>query len=86
MSMTRWEYYKKQQAHPDVGVGNVLDPDRASLVQNNHDYMKTLLQYHRYFCAEEMAYREHDETNESLNMQERGNNLSKLCYPQTRRL
>ena len=67
MSMTRWEYYKNQKANPDVGVGNMLDPDRASLVQNNRDYMKTLLQYHRYFCVEEMAYRGHDETDESLN-------------------
>ena len=29
--------------------------------------MKTPLEYHRYFCSKEMAYRGHDETDESLN-------------------
>ena len=29
--------------------------------------MKMLLEYHQYFCAQEMAYRAHDETDESLN-------------------
>lgn len=29
--------------------------------------MLTLLDYHRYFCPEEIAYRGHEKTNESLN-------------------
>ena len=50
---------------PTISVKNILDPDRASLVQNNREQIKTL-QYHRYFFVEEMAYRGHDETEESL--------------------
>jgi hypothetical protein len=45
----------------------MLDPERPSVVENNREYMKTLLEYHRYFCSEDMAYRGHDETDESLN-------------------
>ncbi len=45
----------------------MLDPDWPSVVSNNRDYIKMLLQYHQYFCCEEMAYPGHDKTNESLN-------------------
>ena len=37
------------------------------MVENNREYMKMLLEHHRYFCSEEMAYRGHDETDKSLN-------------------
>ncbi len=50
-----------------VYIAHMLGPHRASLVQNNREYMITLLHYHRYFCMEEMAYRGHDETDESPN-------------------
>ena len=45
----------------------MLDPERPSVVENSREYMKALLEYHRYFCLEEMAYRGHDETDELLN-------------------
>ena len=67
LSMTRWESYKIQKKNPGANIRNMLNPERQSLVQNNREYMKTLLEYHRYFCSEEMAYRGHDETDESLN-------------------
>ena len=67
LSMTRWESYSTQKKNPAAGIINMLDPERPSVVENNREYMKTLLEYHRYFCSEEIAYRGHDETNESLN-------------------
>lgn len=67
LSMTRWESYNIQKKNPGASIRNMLDPERPSLVENNREYMKTLLEYHRYFCSEEMAYRGHDETDESLN-------------------
>ena len=67
LSMTRWESYSTQKKNPAAGIRNMLDPERPSVVKNNREYMKTLLEYHRYFCSEEIAYRGHDETNESLN-------------------
>ena len=65
--MTRWESYNIQKKNPGASIRNMLDPERPSVVENNREYMKTLLEYHRYFCSEEMAYRGHDETDESLN-------------------
>ena len=65
--MTRWESYKIQKKNPGANIRNMLDPERQSLMQNNREYMKTLLEYHRYFRSEEMAYRGHDETDELLN-------------------
>ena len=65
--MTRWESYNTQKENLAAGIINMLDPERPSVVENNLDYMKTLLEYHRYFCSEEMAYRGHDEIDESLN-------------------
>ena len=67
LSMTRWESYKIQRESPGTSIRNMLNPERLSLVENNRKYMNTLLEYHRYFCSEEMAYRGHDETDESLN-------------------
>ncbi|XP_028408662.1 zinc finger MYM-type protein 1-like [Dendronephthya gigantea] len=67
LSMTRWESYNIQKNNPGASIGNMLDPGRPSLVENNREYTKTLLEYHRYFCSEEMAYRGHDETDKSLN-------------------
>ena len=67
LSMTRWGSCKIQKKNPGANIRNMLDPERQSLVENNREYMKTLLEYHRYFCSEEMAYRGHDETDESLN-------------------
>ena len=67
ISMTCWESYKIQKKNPGANIRNMLDPERQSLVQNNREYMKTLLEYHRYFSSEEMVYRGHNETDESLN-------------------
>lgn len=44
-----------------------LTQTEPSLAQNNREYMITILQYHRYFRMQEMAYRGHDETDESPN-------------------
>ena len=44
----------------------MLDPERQSLVQNDREHLKTLLEYRWHFCSEEMAYRGPDETDESL--------------------
>ena len=67
LSMTRWESHNIQKKNPGASIRNMLDPERPSAVENNREYTKTLLEYHRYFCSEEMAYRGHDETDESLN-------------------
>ena len=67
LSMARWECYEKNKGNPEGSIAHMLDPHRASLVQNNREYMITLLEYHRYFCMQEMAYRGHDETDESPN-------------------
>ncbi|CAB4040240.1 Hypothetical predicted protein [Paramuricea clavata] len=67
LSMARWESYNIQKKNPGASIRNMLDPERPSVVENNREYMKTLLEYHQYFCSEEMAYRGHDETDESLN-------------------
>ena len=67
LSMTRWESHASQREQEAAGIRNMLDPDRPSVVSNNREYMKMLLQYHQYFCSEEMAYRGHDETTESQN-------------------
>jgi hypothetical protein len=67
LSMTRWESYNIQKKNPGASIRNMLDPERPSVVENNREYMKTLLEYHQYFSSQEMAYRGHDETDESLN-------------------
>ena len=66
LSMTRWKSYNIQKKNPGASIRNMLDPERPSLVENNREIIKTLFEYHRYFCSEEMAYRGHDETDESL--------------------
>ncbi len=67
LSMTRWESRSNQREQEAAGIRNMLDPDWPSVVSNNRDNMKMLLQYHQYFCCEEMAYPGHDKTNKSLN-------------------
>ncbi len=67
LSMTHWECYEKNKGNLEGGIAHVLYPHRASLVQNNCEYMIILLHNHCYFCMEEMAYRGHDETDESPN-------------------
>ena len=70
-SITRWESSNIQKNNAAAGIKNMLDPDRLSLVKNNREYMNMLLEYHQYFCAQEMVYKAHDETDESLNAGER---------------
>lgn len=65
--MTQWECHTSQVEQEAAGIRNMLDPDRPSVVNNNCEYMKLLLQYHQYFCSEEMAYKGHVETSESQN-------------------
>ena len=43
LSMTRWESYKIPKKNPVANIRNMLDPERQSLVQNNREYTKTLL-------------------------------------------
>jgi len=67
LSMTRWESHASQREQEAAGIRNMLDPDRPSVVSNNREYTKMLLQYYQYFCSEETAYRGHNETTESQN-------------------
>jgi hypothetical protein len=46
--MTRWESYNIQKKNPGASIRNMLDPERPSAVENNREYTKTLLEYHRY--------------------------------------
>jgi hypothetical protein len=47
LSMAHWESYNIQKKNPGASIRNMLDPERPSVVENNREYMKTLLEYHR---------------------------------------
>ena len=67
LAAARWESIITQQKNPAQNIENILDPDRLTIVENNREYMLILLQYHIYFCSQEMPYRGHDESESSLN-------------------
>ena len=50
-----------------MSIENILDLKRSSIVKDNREYLKMLLEFHRYFCLQELPYRGHDETQESMN-------------------
>ena len=45
---------------------NQIDPDRASLISENREYLKFLFKFQMYFTKNELPYRGHDETEDSL--------------------
>ncbi len=63
--------FPKSKIDESCNIKNLLDPDRQSIASENRGYMKMLLQYHKLFCAEEMAYRGHDEADQSLDVGKR---------------
>ena len=63
--MTHWESHGSQQEQEAAGIRNMVDLGWPSVVSNNQEKMKMLLQYHQYLCLEEMAYRGPNKTTES---------------------
>ena len=60
--MARWDEYLRIKSNTCMSIENILDPKRSSIVKDNREYLKMLLEFHRYFCLEELPYRGYDET------------------------
>ena len=56
ISMIKWENYRYIQDKKGIPILESLNPDRKSLVEYNREYLKLLLEYHKYLCSQEMAY------------------------------
>ena len=66
LAMERWQNKLNIDSGKNISVINQIDPDRMSVVLENREYIKLLLQYHIYFVKNELAYRGHDETEDSI--------------------
>ena len=64
--MQRWKDREDVAAGKNISILNQVDPDRVSVVSENREYIKLLLQYHIFFVKNELAYRGKDETEESI--------------------
>ena len=50
-----------------MSLENILNPERISVVKENREYLKMLIEFNRFFCLQELPYRGHDETYDSMN-------------------
>ena len=64
--MAKWEHKTLVSEGKIKSISNILDPERESLVQTNRKYFNLLVKYHMYFCKNEMPYRGHDESEDSI--------------------
>ena len=67
IAMARWDEYRRIKSNTSMSIENILDPKGSSIIKDNREYLKMLLEFHRYFCLQELPYRGHHETQESLN-------------------
>jgi hypothetical protein len=66
LAVQRWKDKLEVAEGKRLSVINQVDPDRMSVVMENREYIKMLLKYHIYFVKNELGYRGHDETEDSL--------------------
>ena len=66
LALDRWKNKMDIESGKKLSVINQIDPDRVSVVMENREYIKLLLKYHIYFVKNELPYRGHDETEESI--------------------
>ena len=50
-----------------MSLENILNPERSSVVKENREYLKMLIEFNLFFCLQELPYRGHDETYDSMN-------------------
>ena len=58
ISMIKWGNYMYIQDKKGSSNLESLNSDRKSVVEYNREYLKLFLEYHKYFCSHEMAYKE----------------------------
>ena len=67
IAMARWNEYERIKSNKSMSLENFLNPERSSVVKENREYLKMLIEFNRFFCLQELPYRGHDETDDSMN-------------------
>ena len=67
IAMARWNEYERIKSNKSMSLEHFLNPERSSVVKENREYLKMLIEFNRFFCLQELPYRGHDETDDSMN-------------------